>query len=217
MRPLKSQSHLRFPLTSYLGNEGSVRLLRVLFAHGGALSVAQLARDSGLTTRGARQTIENLTGSKLLKRFGQPRAQVFSIDFENPLAYALKALFDSEQAHGENVVREIREVLTVTAQVESAWYYGSAARGDDTQNSDFDIVVLSKDGEADFATEAARAALQGVEDRFYVTCSVVGLSRSDCFRLSRGDPWWDNVIRDAKVLKGVSPEQYIAELRKPLP
>ena len=217
MRPLKSQSYLRFPLTTYLGNEGSVRLLRVLFAHGGALSVAQLARDSGLTTRGARQTIENLTGSKLLKRFGQSRAQVFSIDFQNPLANALKALFNSEQTHGENVVREIREVLTATAQVESAWYYGSAARGDDTQNSDFDIVVLSKEGEADSATEAVRAALQGVEDRFCVTCSVVGLSRSDAIRLSKGDPWWDNVIRDAKVLKGASPEQYVAELKKSVP
>lgn len=217
MRPLKPQSYLRFPLTSYLGKESSVRLLRVLFAHGGALSVAQLARDSGLTTRGARQTIENLMGSKLLKRFGQSRAQVFSIDFQNPLANALKALFDSEQTHGENVIREVREVLTDTVQVESAWYYGSAARGDDTQNSDFDIVVLSKDGEADFATETVRAALQGVEDQLYVTCSVVGLSRSDVIRLSKGDPWWDNVIRDAKVLKGVSLEQYVAELRKSSP
>jgi predicted nucleotidyltransferase len=217
MRPTKSQSYLRFPLSSHLGNEGAVRLLRVLFAHGGPLSVSQLARDSGLTARGARQTIETLMGSKLLKRFGQSRSQVFSIDFQNPLANALKELFDSEQSHWEGVLGEIRKVLAANEQVDSAWYYGSAARGEDTQNSDFDIVVLTKHGQADAATEAVRDALQRVEDRRYVTCSVVGLSSSDVMRLSQGDAWWDNVVHDAKVLKGVDPEQYLAQIRKSLP
>jgi predicted nucleotidyltransferase len=156
-------------------------------------------------------------GRKLLKRFGQSRSQVFSIDFQNPLANALKELFDSEHSHGERVLGEIREVLAENEQVESAWYYGSAARGEDTQNSDFDIIVLSKDGQADAATEAVRDALQRVEDRLYVTCSVVGLSSSDVMRLSQGDAWWGNVVHDAKVLKGVDPEQYLAQMRKSLP
>ncbi len=217
MRPLQSQSHLRFPLTSYLGNEGAVRVLRVLFAHAGALSVSQLARDSGLTPRGTRQTIATLLGNKLLKGFGQSRSQLFSIDYQNPLTNGLKELFDTEQARWESLLKELREILTANEPVEAAWFYGSAARGEDTQASDFDIVVLAQEGQVDSATEAVRDALQKVEDRLYVTCSVVGLSSSDAMRLSEGDAWWGNLVRDAKVLKGFDPEQYLARIRNSLP
>lgn len=209
MRPLKLQSHLRFPLTEYLASEGSVRVLRVLFAHEGALSVSQLARDSGLTPRGTRQTLDNLSTKKIVKIFGQSRSQVFSVDFQNPLAKGLKELFSSEQARWEELLKELREMLLANEHIEAAWYYGSVARGEDSPSSDFDLVVIASEGLVDVTTESVRQALQKLEDRLYVTCSVVGLSGSDVARLSEGDAWWRNLANDAKVLKGVEPEQYL--------
>lgn len=213
MRPLTLQSHLRFPLTHFLGNEGSVRVLRVLIAYGGPLSVSQLARDSGLSPQGTRQTLDSLVGQRLVKVFGQSRSQVFAIDPQNPLSRALKELFGYEQARWDALLEELRETLRANKAIDAAWYYGSVARGEDTQQSDFDIVAVASDGLVDDAVESVRQALREVEDRLYVSCSVVGLSHSDVARLSDGDEWWQSMARDAKVLKGAEPGQYATNIK----
>lgn len=209
MRPLSSQSHLRFPLTDYLGNEASVRVLRVLFAHGGALSASQLARDSGLTPRGTRQTLDKLSRNKIVKVLGQSRSRLFAVDFQNPLANGLNALFNCERTRWEEVLKGLREILQTNELIEAAWYYGSVARGEDTAASDFDIVVIAPEGQVDAVAESVRQSVQKVEDQLFVNCSVLGLSGSDVMRLSVGDNWWRNLVRDAKVLKGADPEQYL--------
>lgn len=214
MRPLSSQSHLRFPLTYCLGNEGSVRVLRVLCAHGGPLGVTQLARDSGITPRGTRQILDHLVGQKMVKVFGQSRSQLFAIDAQNPLSSGIRELFSGEQARWDELLKELRETLRANEHIEAAWYYGSVARGEDTPDSDFDIVVIAPEGLVDLTAESLRQDLQKLEDRLYVNCSVVGLSGSDVTRLSEGDDWWRKLARDAKVLKGVEPEQYLANCKR---
>ncbi len=209
MRPLNSQSHLRFPLNDYLGSDASVRVLRALFAHGGALSTSQLARDSGLTPQGTRHTLDKLAGNKIVKVLGQSRSRLFSVDFQNPLAKALKALFNREWARWDEVIRELRETLQANKTIEAAWYYGSVARGEDTAASDFDIVVIAPEGEVEAVVESVRQSLRKVEDQLYVNCSVVGLSGSDVARLCTGDKWWLNMVRDAKVLHGTRPDEYL--------
>lgn len=211
MRPLSSQSHLKFPLTDYLGSEASVRVLRALLAHGGALSTSQLAQDSGLTPRGTRHTLDKLVGGKIVKVLGQSGARLFSIDYQNPMAKALEALFNHERTRWDEVIRELREALQANENVEAAWYYGSVARGEDTAASDFDIVVIAPEGEVDAVVESVRQSLRNVEDQLYVNCSVVGLSDSDVERLCTGDKWWLNMVRDAKVLHGTRPDEYLSK------
>jgi len=46
---------------------------------------------------------------------------------------------------------------------------------------------------------------QGLGDRLGVHISPVVLTPSELAKLSPSDPWWAEVSRDAKVLKGVSP------------
>lgn len=216
MRPQVSQSHLRFPFTYCLGNEGAVRVLRALLAHGGALSVSQLAREGGLTPRGTRQTLDNLVRQRIVKVLGQSRSQLFAIDAQNPLYEGLQKLFGCEQSLWDELFNALREILQANEHVEAAWYYGSVARGEDTPASDLDIAIIASEGQAEMATESIRQELQKVEDRLFVHCSVVGLSGSDAIRLSeQGDDWWRNLARDAKVLKGTEPGQYL-RAHKPL-
>ncbi len=210
MRPKATQSHLRFPLTYCLGNEGAVRVLRVLLAHGGPLSVSQLARDSGLTARGTRQTLDALLQQRIVKVLGQSRSQLFAIDAQHPVSDGLRQLFGCEQSRWDELFNELREMLQANQHIEAAWYYGSVARGEDTPASDLDIVVIASEGQVEMATESVRQALQKVEDRHFVNGSVLGLSGSDAIRLSEeGGDWWRNLARDAKVLKGVEPGQYL--------
>ena len=55
-----------------------------------------------------------------------------------------------------------------------------------------------------------RDAMQVLGDGLGVHISPVVLTPSELARLSPSDPWWLEVSRDAKVLKGVSPAKEAA-------
>ena len=214
-RPSTVQSHLRFPLTYVLGNESSVRVLRALIAHGGPLSVAQLARESTLSLKGVRLALGSLASQQLVKTLGQPRSQLYTVDPQHPLSPALKELFAREQSRWEGLMQALRDVLQPLPAVEAAWLYGSVARGEDASRSDVDIAIVVADGDADSAAEIVRDALQPVEERYYASCSVVTLSRADVARLAaKGDDWWNSMTEVAKPLKGMSPVLYAKTLTK---
>jgi predicted nucleotidyltransferase len=211
-RPSIPQSHLRFPLTHLLGNESHVRVLRSLIAFGGPLSVAQLARESGLSKRGTRQILDSLVNQQMVKVFGQARSQVFAVDFQHPLSQGLKDLFSCEQSRWGNLLQTLRDILQPMEYVAAAWYYGSVARGEDAPRSDLDIAIVAHKGDVDSAVEAVRQALLKVEDDYYVSCSVLALSPADVKRLSKGDEWWNTMANVAKTLKGLTPVQYAKTL-----
>jgi len=213
-RPSTPQSHLRFPLTHLLGNESYVRILRALIAFGGPLSVAQIARDSGLSERGTRQILGSLVNQQMVKVFGQTRSQVFAVDFQHPLSKGLKDLFSCEQSRWDSLLQTLRSILQPVEEVAAAWYYGSVARGDDVPRSDLDIAIVVDKGAVDGVAEAVRQALLKVEDDYYVSCSVVALSPADAKSLSKGDEWWNTMVNAAKTLKGKAPEQYAKTLHR---
>ena len=209
-RPSFSQSHLRFPLSHLLGNEGAIRVLRALIAYDGPLSTSQLARECGLSLQGTRKILDALVDQQFVSMLGQPRSQLFAINRQHPLASGVKELFKHEQSTWDELMAALRTALLANTQVDAAWYYGSVARGEDEPRSDLDLAVVACGGQIDETVEAVRQTLREVEDRFCVSCSVVGLSPADVTRLAEGDDWWRNMASDAKVLKGVGPAQYAA-------
>lgn len=211
-RPSAPQSHVRFPFTRVLRSESHVRVLRTLTAFGGPLSVAQVARESGLSERGTRQILDSLVKQQVVKVFGQARSQVFAVDLQHPLSKGLKDLFSCEQSRWDNLLQTLRSILQPMDGVPSAWYYGSVARGEDMPRSDLDIAIMVDKGEVDRVAEAVRQALLKVEDDYYVSCSVVAMSPTDAKRLSKGDEWWSTMATAAKTLKGKAPAQYVQTL-----
>ena len=213
--PSHPQSHLQHPLSRILGNEASVRLLRVLATRGLPLSVSQLEKECGLSARGTRLALENLIRSQVVSQLGAARSRLYCMDSRHPLTVAITNLFQDEMQHWNSMLSSVREALKVQ-QVTAAWYYGSVARGEDTPASDFDLAIIVADNTAvESVTETVRLALQAIEDHHQVRCSVVGLSDADVLRMSEGsDPFWENMIRDAKVLDGPRPEQYAARLQR---
>lgn len=215
MRRSAAQSQLQFPLTSLLGNGGNVRALRALFAHGAPLSAAQIARDSGMTPQGVRRVLDALAGQGLVEVLGEPRAQLFSIRSQHPFAEPLARLFAEERARWEALLAALTAAIRQCRPVKAAWYYGSVARGEDVSGSDLDVAVVAADAALERAVDTVRKALRPVEARQHVGCSVVGLSESDVVRLSaRGDPWWRELVRDAKVLFGRRPEEVLRQARR---
>ena len=213
--PSHPQSHLRHPLSRILGNEASVRLLRVLATRGLSMSVSQLEMECGLTARGIRLALENLIRAQVVSQLGAARSRLYCMDSRHPLMGAIAHLFQEEMQYWDNMLNDIREVLKAQ-QITAAWYYGSVARAEDSPASDFDLAIIVPDDVAvESVTESVRLALQAIEDRHQVRCSVVGLSDADVLRMCEGhDPFWENMTRDAKVFDGPRPEQYAARLQR---
>lgn len=86
--------------------------------------------------------------------------------------------------------------------------YGSVARGEDEPHSDIDVaMVVSKSGPR--VVDQVREALQPLGDRLLVHFSVVALTPAEVAKLAPSDHW-AAMSRDAKILKGASPQQEAA-------
>lgn len=135
----------------------------------GPLSVAQLARESGLSVRGTRQILDSFVNQQMVKVFGQPRSQVFAVDFQHPLSQGLKDLLSCEHSRWDGFLQTLRSILQPMEDVDAAWYYGSVARGEDEPRSDLDIAIVAGKGDSDSVAEAVGQALLKVEDDYYVS------------------------------------------------
>ncbi|HAL39419.1 MAG TPA: nucleotidyltransferase domain-containing protein [Polaromonas sp.] len=206
MSSSSAQSYLQFPLTKLLGNSGNVRVLRALMSYGAPLSAVQLARDTGLTRQGVRLVLEGLEGQGLVTTLGLPRSQLFAIVPVHPFASTLTTIFEQERNRWDVLNQTLRDTLNANQGVRSAWLYGSVARGEDTPRSDIDIAIVTQEDGAHVAEEI-RDAFQGLEDLLHAHFSLVALTPDDVARLSSDDPWWKELIKDAKLLKGGSPQQ----------
>jgi predicted nucleotidyltransferase len=203
------QSYLRLPLTHLLASGGHVRVLRALLRHGGPLSVSQLAADCGMSTRGVRNVLDTLVGQRAVKVLGPARGQLFAAAVEQPLVEALGELFEAESAHWESLQAQLREGLAHERHIRSAWLYGSVARATDEPRSDLDLAI-AVDDDAPAVARHVRDAVQALGDSLGVHISPVVLTPSDLARLPPGDPWWAELLRDAKVLKGRTPAREAA-------
>jgi predicted nucleotidyltransferase len=213
MQPSSVQSFLRFPLTQLLASAGHVRVLRALLSHGGAQSAAQLASDCSMTARGVRNTLDALIGQGAVKVLGSASVRLFAPAMDQPLVSALAQLFEAERQQWRQLQDQLHDGLAAEKHVRSAWLYGSVARATDEPRSDMDIALVLDEDSLD-ASRQVRDAVQGLGDRLGVRVSPVVLMPTELARLSPSDPWWSELSRDAKVLKGVSPAKEAARCAK---
>lgn len=204
MQPSSVQSFVRFPLTRLLASGGHVRVLRALLGHGGAQSAAQLASDCAMTARGVRNVLDALAAQGAVEVMGPAGSRLFAPALDQPLVSALARLFESEREHWERLQAQLREGLAAERRIRSAWLYGSVARGTDQPRSDLDVALVLAEDSMD-SSRHVRDAMQALGDRLGVPIAPVVLMPSELARLPSSDPWWSEVRRDAKVLKGVAP------------
>lgn len=212
--PSLTQSHLRYPLTALLGSAGNVRVLRALATEGAPQSAPRLAEVAGLTPQGTRGVLDFLVRQRLVKAHGSGRTQLYELSAAHPLASSLAALFRDEQERWSRILASIREVLEGHGtSVGAAWLYGSVARGEDTPASDVDIALVVRSVDV---ADRIREALMSLEDAQQIHISLTALTAEELAALPEDDPWWADVIRDGRVLKGAAPEQARRSLARSL-
>jgi len=208
----QTQSHLRYPLTSILGSAGSVRVLRALVKDRAPQSAPQLAGVAGLTPQGVRLVLDTLARQQLVIVHGSGRTQLYALNPSHPLSGTLVALFQEEQRRWDALLESIREVLAKRGPaVSAAWLYGSVARGEDSPASDLDIAILVR---SRAVADQVREDLMPLEDGQQLRISLTALTPKELAALPEDDPWWCDVVRDGRVLKGAAPDQARRRLAK---
>lgn len=145
-----------------------------------------------------------LTPLWLVKAHGSERTQLHELNAAHPLAPSLAALFLDEQRRWDGLMGSICEVLeSQGANVSAAWLCGSVARGEDSPTSDLDIALVVR---SQAVADKVREALLPLEDAQHLRISLAALTAKELAALPDNDPWWVNVVRDGRVLKGAAPD-----------
>ena len=211
---MQPTSFARQPLDAILSGTGSVRILRALAAHGGALSVSRLAADTNMTPNGTRGVLNDLEQTGVVEALGDGRTKLFRLKAAHPLAATLEYLFAAERSRFDSILYAI-EGATKDNRITSVWLFGSVARSEDTCRSDLDIAILvnAAPDEVERITDIVREALHEHEKRIGFTASVVAMHTADVRDLIRQRaPLWSDLLRDAQVIKGPPPDRVAREL-----
>lgn len=143
---------------------------------------------------------------------GSGRARLYGLNASHPLAASLAPLFHDEQRRWDSLLGSIREVLARHgAAVSSGWLYGSVARGEDTPASDLDVALVVR---SRAVADRIREDLMPLEDAQQLHIALTALTPKELAALPETDPWWSDVVRDGRVLKGSAPEQARRRLAK---
>jgi predicted nucleotidyltransferase len=207
-------SFLRQPLDIVLSSTGSVRVLRALLGHGGAVSVSRLAAVTKLTPEGVRGILGDLEQTGLVEMLGEGRARLYRAVADHPIAAALAGMFRAEEARFHDIRRAV-EVCASHPHILAVWLFGSAARGTDRVDSDLDLAVVI-DAAADEVArlaDALRDALREPERRLGFVASVVAMSPDDLRQhIASRSPLLADLLEDGRALKGPPPAWLVDRL-----
>lgn len=204
------QSAAIYPLNRILSTEGNVRLLRVLAGTSAALSIAELARKSGLTDRGTRTAVSGLEATGAIEVLGSGRTRQVRMRRKHPLAASLKALFRTEARHFEALLDAIQKTISSLPRPPSAVWLQSPGGGGSDQADDPIVVGLLADAiVVDNVVLELAKAIEKVERSFDVTIEVRGLTRADLNVMNKAER---AQIAESISLVGPSPFAYMEDV-----
>jgi predicted nucleotidyltransferase len=117
--------------------KNSFKLLNVfLFKHDAQIHQNEVIRMSGLSKNTVMKLLDLFTRQGMLKESRKGNLKLFSLAEEHPVVKQLKILIN---------VSELHAILKgFTDKGFEAYLFGSAARGEDTENSDIDLLIIGK-------------------------------------------------------------------------
>jgi len=134
------------PLDDVFATGSHVRVLRALVELPDGLTVSgrDIARRAGVSQPTAAEVLRALEDQGLLVVGRRPRAAYYRLNPEHMLAPLLSEIFVQERQTRSDVEGRIAEGLAGMRDVEEAYLFGSAARGDMRPNSDIDVAIKSR-------------------------------------------------------------------------
>ena len=201
-------SLLADPLDQALGTTSKIRVLRLLVNQERTLSAREVARLTGMSLPPVLKSLRDLSALGVIVREETPGQLLCRANRDHLLVRtALGPLFAAEAEWTAGVFTRVRAALT--ADVVAAWFFGSAARGEDSPVSDLDLFVLAA---SEPAADRIREALaeRGADWRRELGADLRPVVMTvDAARAQRaaGNPLLLTAVRDARLVTGVIPKE----------
>ena len=183
-------------LDRIFATRGRISVLRILSTSKAKLSISDLARATGLTKAGVSKIIDDLVSTGLLISERKGNMLLLSLNEKNEIGNIIGDVFEWESEIENNASAGVYSAILdeySSKNVVSIILFGSRSRGNESLESDFDVLVICKDVKA----KAESKIING----FLV--NIFKISKNDLIKkIKERDPFIMNVIRDAKVKKG---------------
>jgi predicted nucleotidyltransferase len=203
MRPLTGV--FRRPLDAVFAAPSHLALLRVLAESPHGASGRELARLAGLSHQAANNALARLTELGLVRRVGRGRTFLYVLNTAHTLFTRLiRPLLRGEQKVFRSLVQAVAQAVSPHCQ--SATLFGSVARGSERPGSDFDLLIVVREGRArprlmrslsELATRASRTWGIRINP---ITFTAAQVRR----HAGEGHPLFAAAIRDGIPLAGQS-------------
>ena len=126
------------------GTRSAVRVLRVLDGVSVPLTVRQIAQQADITYQAVSNVLKQLVEIGVVQVSRSGNACLYQLESDHIFVQDLvRPLFRFEYELRDEMIRDIRKALSPLAN--SAVMFGSFARGDQTINSDVDLVIVVLD------------------------------------------------------------------------
>lgn len=184
-------------------------MLRTLWGLRVPVTAADVARRTRMTHPAASATLRALSELGLIESAPAGRGHTYWMDRENIYVdRMLDPVFSAEGEMPELLLAELQRLLEPLSV--SAVLYGSYARGDQTPDSDIDVVVVVEDTPAKTRIATALADLADeFENRFGARLSPIIYDRGDAVALAERAPGlWASVTREGVTVSGLSPSEW---------
>ena len=138
----------REPLSYVLGTRAKVGCLRVLSLISDPISQREVARRAAVQHRSARVALDELVALGLVARVEGGRDFLVTLNQQHHLAPGLRQLFLAESLYFAELRQRLLQAATSgsrPAKLRSLVLFGSVARGEDTPDSDLDLMVIAED------------------------------------------------------------------------
>jgi predicted nucleotidyltransferase len=203
------------PLDAALSSQSKIRLLRALLPLEDAVSAREAARLAVVPLPPALRALKDLVALGVLRRVELTSQHLYTVNREEALVQAgLEPLFAAEQKRVRSVFEWLREGLAnelSSGALLTLAVYGSAARGEDRPDSDFDVLAVTQ-GEAVSAVHDRLAKLgPELEKKFGLDISPLVVSTEQFHhQLVTGDSVAASIQHEGRVVAGLPFDRLLA-------
>jgi predicted nucleotidyltransferase len=188
--------HLASPLATLVGGHQAAAL-RVLARTDAGMTGRQVARVAQAGNTAIKRALDKLEHAGLVKVDRSLHSSSYRVNEDHVLWPALRLALDAPRVLDERIGQLVDESGVAVTSVS---VFGSVARGEATDDSDVDLVVIYP-GEP--VVDLSVALGSAVERWTGNECQVFDVSRADLRRMvADGDPLVDSWRRDARTIVG---------------
>ncbi|MDI6892415.1 MAG: nucleotidyltransferase domain-containing protein [Actinomycetota bacterium] len=204
---------LNKPLNVILGNQTRAEILRMFIKYPGEFTGRHVARLCKLPQATVQKQLSVLVDNDILisKRAG--RGKIFSLNMQNILYPALKDLYEAEDKvlpRVENLISQaIKRSSYLRDQLVHASIYGSVVKGEETPESDIDLLLLFKE---DFDERLVNEKFENVNEQI---TTISGMSlHLYAWGLNNFDKINKELLRDVEEASKLVYGKNLEELKK---